>query len=109
MYFTISIYGEAYIFLIDNSIEFKNKDIKGYLELKDIKFINRRPNHRKSQGVVKVFNKTIQDCYENDKINDIEWNLRLTLSEFLNFYNQKRKLTTANRNSIEVIRKSMIK
>ena len=78
----------------DNGTEFRNKDVEGYLETKDIKFIHGRPYHPESQGAVEAFNKTVQDylsdCYENDKIDGIEWNLRFTLSGFLNFYNQKR-------------------
>ena len=60
--------------------------MEGYLEAKDIKFIHGRPYHLESQGAVEAFNKTVQDylsdCYENDKIDGIEWDLRLTLSGF---------------------------
>ena len=60
--------------------------MEGYLETKDINFIHGRPYHPESQGAVKAFNKTVQDylsdCYETDKIDGIEWDLRLTLSGF---------------------------
>ena len=69
--------------------------MEGYFEAKDIKFIHGRSYHPESQGAVEAFNKTVQDylsdCYENDKIDGIKWDLRLTLSGFLNFYNQKKK------------------
>ena len=105
----VFIYGEPEIFQTDNGTEFRNKDVEGYLEAKDIKFIHRRPYHPESQGAVEAFNKTVQDylsdCYENDKIDGIEWDLRLTLSGFLNFYNQKRKHTTTNKIPAEIFRK----
>ena len=56
---------------------------------KILKFIHGRPYHPESQGAVEAFNKTVQDylsdCYENDKIDGIEWDFRLPLSGFLNF------------------------
>ena len=83
--------------------------MEGYLEAKDIKFIHGRTYHPESQGAVEAFNKIVQDylsdCYENDKIDGIEWDLRLTLSGFLNFYNQKRKHTTTNKIPAEIFRK----
>ena len=101
MYFSIFIYGEPEIFQTDNGTEFRNKDVEGYLEAKDIKFIHGKYYHPESQDAVEAFNKTVQDylsdCYENDKIDGIEWDLSLTLSGFLNFYNQKRKHTTTNK------------
>ena len=49
------------------------------LDTKDIKFIHGKPNHPKSQEAVEAFNKAIQDylsdCYENEKIDSIEWDL----------------------------------
>ena len=45
----------------DNGTEFRNKDVEGYLEAKDIKFIHGRPYHPESQGAVEAFNKTVQD------------------------------------------------
>ena len=66
----VFIYGEPEIFQIDNGIEIKNKDVKEYLEAKNIKFIHGWPYHPENQGAVKAFNKTVQgylsDCYEND-------------------------------------------
>ena len=56
-------------------------------EAKDIKFIHGRPYHPESQDAVETFNKTAQDylsdCYEIDKIDGIEWDLRLTVSGVL--------------------------
>ena len=105
----VFINGEPEIFQTDNGTEFRNKDVEGYLEAKDIKFIHRRPYHPESQGAVETFNKTVQDylldCYENDKIDGIEWDLRLKLSGFLNLYNQKRKHTTTNKIPAEIFRK----
>ena len=79
------------------------------LEAKNIKFIHGKPYHPENQGAVEAFNKTVQnylsDCYENDNIDDIEWGLRLTLSGFLNFNNQKRKHTTTNKRPAEIFRK----
>ena len=70
------IYGEPEMFQTDNGTEFRNKDVERYLEEKDIKFIHGRLYHPESQGAVEAFNKTVQDylsdCYENDKIDDIE-------------------------------------
>ena len=57
----IFIYGEPEILQTDNGTEFKNKDVEGYLEAKNIKFIHGRPNHPESQDAVETFNKTIQD------------------------------------------------
>ena len=63
--------------------------MEGYLDAKDIKFIHGRLNHPKSQEAVEEFNKTIQDylsdCYENEKIDNIECDLKLTVSRFSNF------------------------
>ena len=67
-----------------------------YLDAKDIKFIHGRLNHPKSQEAVEEFNKAIQDylsdCYENDKIDSIEWDLKLTVSGFSNFIFRRIKL-----------------
>ena len=52
-------------------------------------FIFGWPNRLESEGAVEVFNKTVEDClsycYENDKFDDIEWDLTLTMSGFLHF------------------------
>ena len=72
----VFIDGEPEIFQTDNSIEFRIKDAEGYLKAKDIKVIHGRPNYPESQSAVEAFNKTVQDyisdCYENEKIDDIE-------------------------------------
>ena len=55
----VFIYGEPEIFQTDGGIEFRNKDVEGYLETKDIKFIHGKPNHPESQGAVESFNKKL--------------------------------------------------
>ena len=86
--------------------------MKEYLEAKNIKFIHGWPDHPENQGAVEAFNKTVQGnlsiCYKNDKINDIEWDLRLTLSGLLNFNNQKRKHTTTNKRPAKFLESMMI-
>ena len=103
----VFINGEPEIFQTDNGTEFSNKDVEGYLEAK--KIIHGRPNYPESQGAVEAFSKTVQDylsdCYKNDKINGFEWVLKLRLSGFLNFYNQKKKHTTTNMIPAEIFRK----
>ena len=77
----IFIYGEPEIFQTDSGTEFRNKDVEGYLEAKNIKFIHGSPNHQENQGAAEAFNKNIQDylsdCYENGQIYGIEWDLNL--------------------------------
>ena len=83
-----------------------------YFGAKNIKFTYGIPNHPESQSAVEAFNKTfhdyLSDCYENDKVDDIEWELELTVSGFLNFYNQKRKHTTTNKLHVEILESMMI-
>ena len=47
-----------------------------YFGAKNIKFTYGIPNHPESQSAVEAFNKTfhdyLSDCYENDKVDDIE-------------------------------------
>ena len=79
------------------------------LVAKDKKIIHGKLNLLESQGTVEAFNKNVQDylsdCYENDKIDGIEWDLRLTMYRFLNFYNLRRKNITTNKISAEIFSK----
>ena len=65
-----------------------NKNVKGYLKAKDIKFILGKSNHQKAKVLLKHlinFSRLSIRLLQNDKIDGIEWDLRLTISGFLNF------------------------
>ena len=76
---------------------------------KSKKFIQGKLNLPENQGTVESFNKNVQDylsdCYENDKIDGIEWDLRLTMYRFLNFYNLRRKNIIINKIPAEIFSK----
>ena len=67
----------------------------------------------KSQEEVEVFNKTIRyylsDCYEYDKIDNIEWDLKLTVSGFSSFIIRRdKKNTTTIKIPDEILKSIMI-
>ena len=78
------------------------------------KIIHGKLNLPESQGTVEAFNKNVQDylsdCYENDKIDGIEfeWDLRLTMYKFLNFYNFRRKISQQIRFLLKFLASTMI-
>ena len=77
-----------------------------------IKFIHRRSNHPEKEGAVEVFSKTLEDylsdCYENNKIDGIEPDLRLTVSGLFNFYCQKWKHSSTNKVLAKILESAMI-
>ena len=46
-----------------NGIEFRNKNVQGFVEAKDIKFIHGRRNHKESQGAVETLAKLFETIF----------------------------------------------
>ena len=61
----VFIYGEPEIVQIDNGTEFRNKDVIGYLKVKDLKCIHGMPNHPKSQNAAEDLTKLYKTIFQN--------------------------------------------
>ena len=53
-------FGKCKIFQTDNGTEFKNKELKLYLEKEDIKQVFSRPYHPQSNGAVEALHKSVR-------------------------------------------------
>ena len=60
----VFIYSETKIFQTDNCTEFRNKDVEGYFEAKDIKLIHRRSNHPESQVLLRHLTKLFKTIFQ---------------------------------------------
>ena len=81
-------FGKCKIFQTDNGTEFKNKELKLYLEKEDIKQVFSRPYHPQSNGAVEALHKSVRKFLMNElKIKKKRFNLEIALEEFIIFHN----------------------
>ena len=81
-------YGKCKIFQTDNSLEFKNKELRIFLENEGIKLIFSRPRHPQKNGCVESIHKIVRknlliDYYKNKN----NFYIDISLTNFLIFYN----------------------
>ena len=85
----INIKGCPKILLTDNGTEFVNGLFKDYLNSNNIEHRNTRPYNPQCNGIAERFIKTLKDLLSKEYINNINFNIRVSLEKCLYEYNHK--------------------
>ena len=81
-------FGKYKIFQTDYGTEFKNLELKIFLENEDIKQVFSRVYHPQSNGAVQAIHKTVRKFLLNEyKIKNKNFNIDIALADFMIFYN----------------------
>ena len=82
----VFIQGYPEIIQSDNGREFVNRILHTYLICINVRHVLGSPYHSQSQGFIDIFNKTVQKSLsvanDNEKQENLEWNLELNLLFF---------------------------
>ena len=77
-------FGKCKIFQTDNGTEFKNAELKTFLENEGIKHVFSRPYHPQSNGAVEAVHKSVKKYLSNEyKVQKKNFNIELSLEKFL--------------------------
>ena len=81
-------FGKCKIFQTDNGAEFKNAELKTFLDNEGIKLIFSRPYHPQSNGAVEAVHKSVKKYLTNEyKKHKEKFNIEISLENFLIEYN----------------------
>ena len=91
----LTTHNKSDIIQSENRKEFTSREFKQFLAKLNIQQIFGMPYNPKSQGVVKIFNKTIKKFLESAKYYKKEkFDLEDSINDFLCYYNNKKHSTT---------------